>query len=153
MSVHLQRWITISGGFLWLNEKKKTKSKYPIDAQYLEIMGDYLFAGVGSKIEILKVQDDQIQAVGTLFGHHAEVILIRVEPSLDVILSVDKSGLVLLHEMTELRFFRTFHLGVEFADRNISKLKARIHRMGYFIFLDHEQTLHIYKYFYCDAAF
>jgi len=60
-------------------------------------MGDYLFFGVGSKISIIKMVNDSFQEVTQLFGHHSQVILIRTEPSLDLVVSVDRSGLVLIH--------------------------------------------------------
>jgi hypothetical protein len=82
----------------------------------------------------------------SLFGHHSDVIFIKTEPLLDVILSVDKSGLVLIHELTELRFLRAFNLNIELTTEDASKLKVCIHHMGYFIFLDHEQTIYVYKY-------
>lgn len=40
--------------------------------------------------------------------------MIRTEPLLDLMISVDRSGLVLVHELIDLRFMRAFHLGTEF---------------------------------------
>ena len=71
--------------------------------------------------------------------------MIRTEPLLDLMVSVDRSGLVLVHELIDLRFLRAFHLGTEFEGENGSRLKVLIHSMGYFIFLDHEQTIYVYK--------
>lgn len=34
-------------------------------------MGDYLFLGVGSKIEILKLVDERLEEVSHLHGHHS----------------------------------------------------------------------------------
>ena len=45
--------------------------------------------------------------------------MIKTDPVLDLIISVDRSGLVLVHELTALRFFRAFHLGVNFEDKDI----------------------------------
>ena len=58
-----------------------------------------MFFAVGSKIVIVKIVNDGFQEMTQLFGHHSEVILIRTEPSLDLLVSIDRSGLVLVHEL------------------------------------------------------
>lgn len=55
--------------------------------------------GCGSRIEIIKMVGDYFESVKSLFGHHSDIILIRTEPVLDLIVSIDKSGLVLVHEL------------------------------------------------------
>ena len=100
LSITHHRWITISGGLLRLFERRKLKSKYFIDAKCLEIVGEYILLGVGSKIDVLKMSGDELELVSPLFGHHSEIILIKADAVLDLILSVDKSGLVLIHELT-----------------------------------------------------
>lgn len=135
------------------HEKKKVKWEHLLDSKCLEAMKEYIFYGLGSKIEIIKFVGDHFETVKSLYAHHSEVILIHTEPILDLILSVDKSGLVLIHELTELRFFRAFKLGVDFSGADVSKLKVCVHLMGYFIFLDHEQTIYVYKYIPADKVF
>ena len=79
--------------------------------------------------------------------------MIKADTILDLLVSVDKSGLVLIHELTSLHFFRAFNIGVTFELKDIKKLKLLIHQMGYFIFLDHEQTISIYKWETLSASY
>lgn len=148
LSINLNSWLSLAGGTACLHEKKKVKWEYLLDSKCLYIVRDYIFSGVGSKIEIIKSVGQQFQPVKSLYAHHSEVVFIQIEPVLDLILSVDKTGLVLLHELTELKFFRAFSLGVEIegGGGEAVKLKVCVHLMGYFIFLDHQQTLHVFKY-------
>jgi hypothetical protein len=57
---------------------------------------------------------EMFQLYSTLYGHRDELILVRADYVLDLILSVDRSGYVLLHELTDLRFLRAFQLGTRF---------------------------------------
>jgi hypothetical protein len=77
-------------------------------------MGNYIFYSSGSKIVILEISGEMFEEYNTLYGHRDEVILIKTDFILDVIVSVDRSGYVLIHELTELRFLRAFQLGVNF---------------------------------------
>jgi hypothetical protein len=54
------------------------------------------------------------QLYSTLYGHRDELVQVRADFLLDLILSVDRSGYVLLHELTDLRFLRAFQLGTRF---------------------------------------
>jgi hypothetical protein len=60
-------------------------------------MGNYIFHGCGSKLVILEMGGEMFQLYSTLYGHRDEVIIIRSDFTLDLILSVDRSGYVLLH--------------------------------------------------------
>lgn len=77
-------------------------------------MGNYIFYSIGSKIVILKIVREMFEVYSTLYGHRDEIILIKTDHLLDVIVSVDRSGYVLVHELTELRFLRAFQLGCDF---------------------------------------
>lgn len=74
-------------------------------------MGNYIFHGSGSKVVILEMGGEMLQLYSTLYGHRDEVILLKTDFTLDLILSVDRTGYVLLHELTELRFMRALQLG------------------------------------------
>ena len=58
--------------------------------------------------------DDHLDLYSTLYGHRDEIIHLKTGPSLDVMVSVDKSGFVLVHELTDLRFLRAFQLKTDF---------------------------------------
>lgn len=119
--------------------------EWAIESRCLDVMGNYVFYASGSKVVILEMGSESLSLCNTLYGHRDEVILIKADFILDVIVSVDRSGYVLVHELTELRFLRAFQLGTNFEKEEAFQLRACLHRMGYFIFLDHEQTLWIFK--------
>jgi hypothetical protein len=89
---------------------------------------------------------ERFEDCSILYGHRDEIILIKTDHLLDVIVSVDRSGYVLVHELTELRFLRAFQLGTDFEGEQSQQLRLCVHQMGYFIFLDHEQSVWIFKY-------
>lgn len=49
----------------------------------------------------------------TLFGHKDEIIYLACSKSLDLILSVDLEGFVIIHELQNLSFLRNFQLPLE----------------------------------------
>jgi hypothetical protein len=60
------------------------------------------------------VKDQGFEVAETLYGHRDEIILIKTDLVMDIILSVDRSGYVLIHELTDLRFLRAFQIGTNF---------------------------------------
>lgn len=90
--------------------------------------------------------------MSVLYGHRDEIVLIKTDHSLDVIVSVDRSGLVLVHELTELRLLRAFEIGSDLEQEKAEQLRLCVHQMGYYIFFDHDQTIWIFKYTLHEAA-
>jgi hypothetical protein len=78
--------------------------------------------------------------VNSFYGHKNKICQIEVNSLLDIILSIDEDGLVLIHEFEEQRFLREFDLETKEPIINIC-----IHEMGYFIFLTSDQKLIIFR--------
>ena len=93
------RMIYLEGGVLKVFERGKVKSELSVQARHVECLGHYVFYGAGSKINILKVEmDDHLELYSTLYGHRDEIIQLKTDASMDVMVSVDRSGFVLVHE-------------------------------------------------------
>ena len=60
------------------------------------------------------MKDQVFEVAETLYGHRDEIILIKTDLIMDIVLSVDRSGYVLIHELTDLIFLRAFQIGTNF---------------------------------------
>jgi|JI6StandDraft_1071083.scaffolds.fasta_scaffold01150_23 hypothetical protein len=69
--------------------------------------------------------------------------MICANENADVLLSLDRDNLVLLHYISTLKYLRTFKLSLNLGE---TVLQLRIHDMGYFVFLTSESRLLIYTF-------
>lgn len=81
-----------------------------------------------SKIIIERLSAKGLFKVGTLYGHKNQIIQIQAHLSLDLIVSVDRTGYVMVHELTDLRFMRSFQLNLDLNSKaNGHILHLRLH--------------------------
>jgi hypothetical protein len=99
---------------------------------------------------VVKVIENRfnLNQINSFSGHKNKICHIEVNESLDIVLSIDEDGLVLIHEFEEQRFLREFDLETKEPIVNIC-----IHEMGYFIFLTKDQKLIIFKYIFHYLVF
>lgn len=96
-SVGQMRWLAVGGGVLRVMEKGKVKMERAVESRCIDCIGNYVFHGFGSKLVILEMGGEMFQLYSTLYGHRDELVQIKADYVLDLILSVDRSGYVLLH--------------------------------------------------------
>lgn len=88
--------------------------------------------------------------VHSFYGHKSRIVILKSSPILDIIVSVDEDGLVMVHEFDNLLLMREFEVNKTFQanfDNKIKLIDMQIHKMGYFIFLTETQKIFIFTYF------
>lgn len=102
--------------------------------------GRYIVYGFRSELVVMKIEPSyKLTRVGSFYGHKSNITTIEVSVMLDVVVSVDQGGLVLVHEFSKQKLMREFELG---PGHEVTDLC--IHDMGYFIFFTKAQKLIIY---------
>lgn len=84
-----------------------------------------------------------IEQLQILYGHNNEVVSIEINDILNIIVSIDKDGYIMIHSIISLRFLKSFNVGKEEKDV-ISAVK--IHPNG-LILIHSKNFIHLYKLF------
>ena len=79
---------------------------------------------------------------GLIYGHNNEVVLLKIDEVLDVLVSVDKDGVVLLHEIRRGRFVMKIQVGLG-REEDVSNLD--IHENGLILVGTNENRVVIYS--------
>lgn len=77
-------------------------------------------------------------------GHHDRIYKLAINEGIDILLSIDRDNLVLVHYLSSTKFLREFTL--QMAPKEMVK-EVRIHDMGYFLFFTTSQRILVYTYF------
>ncbi len=95
--------------------KRILKLTSQIEAQCIDVIGSYLVYSKKSSLYIGQYDGVLNRLINkkTLYGHKDEIIYLTCSKSLDLILSVDLEGFVIVHELQNLVFLRNFQLPLE----------------------------------------
>lgn len=85
-----------------------------------------------------------LSAKHILYGHHDQIYKLAINEGIDILLSVDRDNLVLVHYINSRKFLRSFTLEIT---PNEEVREVRIHDMGYFLFLTSTSRILLYSYF------
>ena len=133
-------WFTLKDGTFRIYDRKQCMLEVDCQMQCFSNFGKYIIYGYRSELVVCKIEtNSKVVKVGSLYGHKSNIYRIDTCVILDVVVSVDHGGLVLVHQFSKLKLLREFELG---AEQEVTDLC--IHEMGYFIFFTRSQKLIVY---------
>lgn len=138
-------WVTTLDNHLHIYRNRKLRTKLKLESDtYLLTLKHQLVRAQGSQLLVQELTgNDQLTSPQRLFGHQEEVVVLCANENVDVLVSVDRDNLVLVHYISTLKYLRTFKLGLNFGE---AVLQLRIHDMGYFVVLTSDNRLLVYTF-------